>query len=565
MSAEESATAVATPSSDPTPSVTSTFDIAAVLQQIQAAQALQQVPVVTTASASNPLLNLEALLNTASLANLATGGLNPLSMLALTSTLNQSSPVYQGIARVLLTMNMGQMLATHQTSELLATMNQQESLMALIAARSGLPFPFPQPNQQQQQAQALPPSGFAIPQVLSHSSKRTNKDQMSVGGPDRKKSCPPSINQVQQQQPPQPVVASAPPPRSPSPPRKSMFENLPPEMKEKNEMFRKEILRRLDIILLEELGAEDEEEVDKKSDTKQVSSSEEDTDDSKEADSMGAEGSAFRRILSRSSTMGNNSTSPSASRTTTPSTTSSLSSGPDSPPLECESLSTDFLNMLANVALKNRERPSSENLSAKIVDKADFTKNFPMVWTGRLSLKSTDCMINLHLINGSETFLNDVLGRQINDENPRRDSMKIVQRLRLDNGQVEHIHSILTNPDYACCIALSSVTDLTPGDIQTKDAHLKASVIDYLTKKQIAGVSSLEEVEMKFKSARVHVFAKGDIVDKYLSELAAPLHNYLSNTDTRFLLVVFTNDKVEPNMDGPPSIETLAVPTLSSS
>lgn len=67
----------------------------------------------------------------------------------------------------------------------------------------------------------------------------------------------------------------------------------------------------------------------------------------------------------------------------------------------------------------------------------NFLQHFPMVWTGRLALKSTEAMINLHLINGSETFLNDVLGRQVTEENPRRDSVKILQRLRLDNGQVE--------------------------------------------------------------------------------------------------------------------------------
>uniref|UniRef100_A0A1I7TFC0 SPOC domain-containing protein n=1 Tax=Caenorhabditis tropicalis TaxID=1561998 RepID=A0A1I7TFC0_9PELO len=526
---------------------------------LQAAQAAQHVPVVT--AAPNPL---EALLSTASLANLATGGaLNPLSMLALTSSLNQSSPVYQGIARVLLTMNMGQMLATHQTSELLATMNQQDTLMALLAARNGLPFPFPQQNQQQQ---APSQGGFAVPQMLPHMSlKRANKDSSNVGGSDRKKSCPPLAMVSGQQQPQQPVVASrvAPPPRSPSPPRKSMFENLPPEMKEKNEMFRKEILRRLDIILLEELGADDEEEVEKKPDTKQIQSSEEDIEESSKADSMGAEGSAFRRILSRSSTIGNNSGSPSTSGTTSPSTTSSLSSGPDSPPLEGDPLSTDFLDMLTSVALKHREQSTSEALSAKIVDEAAFTQHFPMVWTGRLALKSTETMINLHLINGSETFLNNVLGRQLNDENSRRDSVKILQRLRLDNGQVEHIYGILTNPEYACCLALSSsIEDL--GNLQKNEASLKASFIDYLTKKQIAGISSLDEVDAKFKSARVHVFAPGEIVNKYLSELASSLHDYLQNTDTRYLLIVFTNDKVEPNMDGPPSIASLAVPPLIS-
>ncbi|EFO85760.1 hypothetical protein CRE_01724 [Caenorhabditis remanei] len=567
MSADESATTVAT--ATPTPPATSTADLVTMLQQIQAAQAAQQVPVVTTASASNPLLNLEALISTASLANLATGAaLNPLSMLALTSSLNPSNPVYQGIARALLTMNMGQMLANHQTSEILAaSMNQQDTLMALLAGRNGMPFPLPQANQQQQQQASQLQGGFAIPQGISHMSlKRNNKEQLIVGASDRKKSCPPlaMVSAQGQQSSQQPVVATnvappappPPPPRSPSPPRKSMFENLPPEMKEKNEMFRKEILRRLDIILLEELGAEDE-EVEKKPDLKQIPTSEEDIDDTK-GDSMGSEGSAFRRILSRSSTMGGNSGSPSASGTTTPSTTSSISSGPESPPLEGDPLSTDFLDMLASVAQKHREQSNSEALSAKIIDEAAFTKNFPMVWTGRLALKSTETMVNLHLINGSETFLNGVLGRHLTNDNPRRDSVKILQRLRLDNGQVEHIYGILTNPEYACCLALSSVTEYE--NLARNESNLKASFIDYLTKKQIAGISSLEEVDAKFKSARVHVFAPGEIVNKYLSELAASLHDYLQNTDTRYLLIVFTNDKVDPNMDGPPPISSLAVP-----
>lgn len=191
-----------------------------------------------------------------------------------------------------------------------------------------------------------------------------------------------------------------------------------------------------------------------------------------------------------------------------------------------------------------------------------FYKHFPMVWTGRLALKSTEAMINLHLINGSETFLNDVLGRQVTEENPRRDSVKILQRLRLDNGQVEHIYRILTNPEYACCLALSSVNNIE--NLKENDTNLKSHFIDYLINKKIAGISSLGEVETKFKSARVHVFAPGEIVNRYLSELATSLHDYLQNTDTRYLLIVFTNDKADPNMTGPPSVASLAVPPVSS-
>ncbi|UMM18189.1 hypothetical protein L5515_014368 [Caenorhabditis briggsae] len=191
-----------------------------------------------------------------------------------------------------------------------------------------------------------------------------------------------------------------------------------------------------------------------------------------------------------------------------------------------------------------------------------FYNHFPMVWTGRLTMKSTETMINLHLINGSETFLNGVLGRQLNEENPRRDSVKINQRLRLDNGQVDQVHGILTNPEYACCLALSAVTDYD--ELAKNESNLKASFIDYLIKKKIAGVSCLEEVDQKFKSARVHVFAPGEIVSRYLSELASSLYDYLQVSDTRYLLIVFTNDKSDLNMDGPPPLTSLAVPPISS-
>ncbi|UMM18190.1 hypothetical protein L5515_014368 [Caenorhabditis briggsae] len=562
MSSDESATSVA-PNPAPT---TSLAELSALLHQIATPP---QIPIAPATTAPNPFSNLESLLSMATMANLTGAAVNPLSMFAVTHAINQANPVYQGIARALLSMNMG-LLANQQASEVIG---QQETLMNILAAKNGLPFQLPQLSQQpQQQPAATSQGGFAIPQGLPISLKRGNKDQLA-NATDRKKSCPPTVTSQGQQTLQQLMGTNAappppPPPRSPSPPRKSMFENLPPEMKEKNEMFRKEILRRLDIILLEELGADDEEAEVKPDlqEQKQIPTSEEDVDETK-GDSMGSEGSAFRRILSRSSTM-NNSSSASASRTTTPSTTSSISSGPDSPPLESapplesDSLSPKFLDMLTSVAVKHREDSSSDALSANIMDEVAFTQHFPMVWTGRLTMKSTETMINLHLINGSETFLNGVLGRQLNEENPRRDSVKINQRLRLDNGQVDQVHGILTNPEYACCLALSAVTDYD--ELAKNESNLKASFIDYLIKKKIAGVSCLEEVDQKFKSARVHVFAPGEIVSRYLSELASSLYDYLQVSDTRYLLIVFTNDKSDLNMDGPPPLTSLAVPPISS-
>ncbi|PIC37820.1 hypothetical protein B9Z55_010028 [Caenorhabditis nigoni] len=184
---------------------------------------------------------------------------------------------------------------------------------------------------------------------------------------------------------------------------------------------------------------------------------------------------------------------------------------------------------------------------------------YPMVWTGRLAMKSTEIMINLHLINGSETFLNGVLGRGLTEENPRRDSVIINQRLQLENGQVNEVHGILTNPEYACCLALSSANECD--ELAKNESNLEASFIDYLIKKKIAGVSCLEEVD---QSARVHVFAPGEIVSRYLSELASSLYDYLQVSDTRYLLIVFTNDKKNANMDGPPPLTSLAVPPISS-
>ncbi|CAI2345643.1 unnamed protein product [Caenorhabditis sp. 36 PRJEB53466] len=566
MSAEEPSAAIAAAPITALPPVSSAPDLTAMIQQLTAMHAAQaarqQAPSIpVTTSTSNPLANLEALLNTASLANFAaSGALNPLSMLALTSSLNQSSPVYQGIARVLLTMNMGQMLATHQTSELLATMNQQEALMTLLAARNAMPFQLPGPQQQQQQT-AQQQGGFAVPQSVPHMSlKRSSKDQIAVGVADRKKSCPPLAmvsGEHQGQQQAQQVVAPPPvAPRSPSPPLKSMFANLPPKVKEENEKFRVEILRRLDIILLEELGAEDEED-EKKIDMKQVPTSDEDDTDEAKTESMGAAGSAFRRILSRSSTMGNNSGSPSASGTTTPST-SSLSSGPDSPPLEGDPLSAEFLEMLTNVAIKHKEVSKSEALSLNTVDEAAFLQHFPIIWNGRLALKSSETSINLHLINGSEAFLYDVLGaRTTDDPQNRREFVRITQRLRLDNGQVEHIHRILTNPDYACCIGLASATDLA--NLTKNETALKSSFIDYLSKKQIAGISCFED-ETSLKSARVHVFAPGELVSRYLAELAPSMYMYLSRSNVRFLFIVFTNDKTEPNMSMPPTSTEPPIP-----
>lgn len=71
------------------------------------------------------------------------------------------------------------------------------------------------------------------------------------------------------------------------------------------------------------------------------------------------------------------------------------------------------------------------------VFKTTDLQKFPIMWSGRLALKSMETSINLHYLTGRQQFLKDVLGSESFDEKPRRDSVRITQRLRLDNGQLQ--------------------------------------------------------------------------------------------------------------------------------
>ncbi|CAD6192080.1 unnamed protein product [Caenorhabditis auriculariae] len=456
------------------------------LPQHQPPQQQPQAPDVFALAAAQMQAQLTASLTSqANQAHQNAAGFNPL-LLSLVNLQQPFNPLYSNLAKMLLTLNMNQQLlaAQNPANDLLAALSQENALSGLPRPANAVPIQqqlgFPQLAQMQatsrpqftssSQAQFVP--SYAQ-QQMSLKRSAPSSIQSAI---ERKKSCPvtrqrpqptaPPARQLSQQiaskhhqhHPPHILPMSERPLRALTPvweEMKKFIANISDEDREKNNQFKKVVMDRLDIILLEELGPYENKPSDKPKEEELV----EDKPDAKEKDENSAslnvdvEGaspepppgtvsSAFRRVSrNMEASASSNTDSSETSKPSTLSPSSSPSLSPTAAASPTGSQSAELCEKLQAIGLEHKAHTILPDVFCN--SDAIFDQKFPLMWSGAMKMKQQVVAVNLHFISGSKEFFAKTFG---SFDGQHREMVHIKQQMRLEKNLNSRNTDLAQNP-----------------------------------------------------------------------------------------------------------------------
>uniref|UniRef100_A0A1I7XPA4 SPOC domain-containing protein n=1 Tax=Heterorhabditis bacteriophora TaxID=37862 RepID=A0A1I7XPA4_HETBA len=259
-------------------------------------------------------------------------------------------------------------------------------------------------------------------------------------------------------------------------------------------------------------------------------------------------GSAFRKVSSRSllvePSRANGISSPQVftGRNEYLNWTTSVSPPDSSPKSEADlsPLSQEIVIQLRDLALAHRVEDSSSIDQELVLTRDEQLKRFPVVWQGALSMKHWETAVQMHLVTGSTEMLIKCLGDS-NIEAKNAVTIKIEQRMRLDNTQVQSVVNKMTDmTQFACMICLPC--GLSRDEILSNSATFQTAFIDYFTQKGAAGIANIP-AKSSTAGCLVHVFPPGDFPSSYLSYYSPQLFESITSRQASYLFVVLTPEE----------------------
>jgi RNA-binding protein 15 len=179
---------------------------------------------------------------------------------------------------------------------------------------------------------------------------------------------------------------------------------------------------------------------------------------------------------------------------------------------------------------------------------AEMANKLPIVWSGNLMLKNSAFATRLHLVRGNARLV-DVLMRD--PSSTERTSLKITQRLRLDESKLGEVRRRITQAGPGECSVLLALPSLDTGGIVPPDAQHRPlkNLVTYLRQKDAAGVIVLPPAPAigasgSDKSRRdtglLHAFPPCDFAREHLLVRAPQLSSQICE-DYLMILVVRTS------------------------
>jgi len=253
---------------------------------------------------------------------------------------------------------------------------------------------------------------------------------------------------------------------------------------------------------------------------------------------------------------------PVASRPWVPDPPEGLTDG-DRKPLHSERRHSDrSLTQLDNPNRKIRQRSSSPTHRSSdkhpdndVLEELDVTtvvelaNKLPVVWSGNLMLKNSAFATRLHLLRGNARLV-DVLMRD--PSSTERTSLKITQRLRLDESKLGEVRRRVTHAGPGECSVLLALPSLDTGGSVPADAQHRPlkNLVAYLRQKDAAGVIVLPPTPAVGGSSSdrshrdaglLHAFPPCDYARDHLLTRAPRLSSSQANEDYLIILVVRTS------------------------
>jgi len=164
---------------------------------------------------------------------------------------------------------------------------------------------------------------------------------------------------------------------------------------------------------------------------------------------------------------------------------------------------------------------SNRPLSNDRNDRERLLDRHKLLWQGYLSIKNDTATVHLNLIHGNADVPMEFLPRATGDTSSapppnRMATLKIVQRMRLEQNQLDKVAEQIEKPSTCCTmVALPCGTD--ERDVHTQTDALQKKFIEYLKEKRSAGIVN---VNSSRNPHILHIFPPCDFTTNTLRRLA---------------------------------------------
>jgi len=169
----------------------------------------------------------------------------------------------------------------------------------------------------------------------------------------------------------------------------------------------------------------------------------------------------------------------------------------------------------------------------------ELAGQLPVIWSGRMMLKNSAFAIRLHLVEGSTRLADSLLHDPTTTE---RMSLKITQRLRLDEMKISEVRRRVTLAGPSGCCVMLAVPDANVA-ADTQHRPLK-NLMAYLRQKDAAGVillppnSGSSGSRTNQDSGLLHAFPPCDYAREQLTRRAPNLSDDMTKEEHLVILVV---------------------------
>ena len=166
-------------------------------------------------------------------------------------------------------------------------------------------------------------------------------------------------------------------------------------------------------------------------------------------------------------------------------------------------------------------------------------ESYPVVWQGHLGLKTEIATVQFHYVSGCKELARASLPTAIADPRMQLPTLKIGQRMRLEESQLSGVQrKMLQSQEHCVLLALPCGKDNL--DVEAQSRQLRNHFITYLQLKSAAGIVNVEENGAAYV---VHVFPSCDFANETMSGIAPDLLARVAEIEHMVIIIatVFDN------------------------
>ena len=166
-------------------------------------------------------------------------------------------------------------------------------------------------------------------------------------------------------------------------------------------------------------------------------------------------------------------------------------------------------------------------------------ESYPVVWQGHLGLKTEIATVQFHYVSGCKELARASLPTSIHDPRMQLPTLKIGQRMRLEESQLSGVQRKMLHAQEHC-VLLALPCGKDNQDVEAQSRQLRSHFITYLQLKSAAGIVNVEENGAAYV---VHVFPSCDFANETMSGIAPDLLARVAEIEHMVIIIatVFDN------------------------